>query len=307
MGYMPLNYDQLNLIDSSYVPSVVNLQQNKSFGFWQRSLFQRAVSVLQIDLPEDWQGATKDFFLYCLFRYGYVAVFDYEGMGTIFNPCSLSGYDVFYRPTNALIANPSFTKSLDLKIGEECAVLKLCPDYMGVYDVVNYYAEKLALLDNAINMSLINNKYAFMLGAKSKGAANALKKMLDRINDGEPAVIYDVKIADVDEKNGDPWHVWNRGNMKENYITTMQLSDFRTILNNFDSEIGIPTLATEKKERMVTSEANATALDSKSRVRVWIETFNSSAEVANRMFNLNISCKLREELEDGISDIDRTV
>ncbi|MBO7677266.1 MAG: hypothetical protein J6S49_07110, partial [Erysipelotrichaceae bacterium] len=219
--------------------------------------------------------------------------------GIIFNPCGLSGYDLYYRPTNAIVTNPAFTESLDLQIGSECEILKLTPDYMGIWDVITYYAEKLALLDNAINMSLINNKFAFMLAAKNKQAAEALKKMLDLINKGEPAVIFDRKVMNDPNDKDEPWQIWERPNLKESYLTTQQLSDFRTILNNFDSEIGIPTLATEKKERMITSEAEATKFDSKSRVRVWIDTFNASAKIVNDHYHLNISAKLREDLEGG--------
>lgn len=305
MYYRPLNYEQINVAAGSYNPSPVKAYNNKTFAFWERSLFQRAISVLKIDLPEDWNGTIKDFFNYCLFRFGYVATFERSEYGFIFNPCSLSGYDIFYRPTRALIANPAFTESLDLEIGKDCEILKLTPDYIGIWDIISYYAEKLSTLDNAINMSLINNKYAFMLGAKNKAAGEALKKMLDKINKGEPAVIFDMKLADDPTSKDVPWQFWERGNLRESYLTTQQLSDFRTLINNFDSEIGIPTLATEKKERMVTDEAKATQFDSKSRVRVWIETFNASADVVNAHYGTNIKASLVEEIEtagEGASD-----
>lgn len=301
MFYYPLNYEQINLISSTYVPSAVHLKDNKSYAFWERALFQRAISVLKINLPNDWEGSVRDFFNYCLFRLGYVAIFNHEKYGDIFNPCTVSGYDIFYRPTTAIVTNPAFDGSLEMEIGKDCEILKLTPDYMGIWDVISYYAEKLALLDNAINMSLINNKFAFMFAAKNKPAAEALKKMIDLVNSGEPAVIYDRKIMNDANDKSEPWHLLERTNLKESYLTTQQLSDFRTLINNFDSEIGIPTLATEKKERMIESEANATQYDSKSRVRVWIETLNASAKEVQKLYpNIKISCELRDDLEGGV-------
>ena len=299
MNYSPLNYDQINAMAGTVRPSTVKARNNASFVFWERALFQRALSVLKIETP--WTGAAKDFFNYCLFKFGYVAVFDQAEYGITFQPCGLSGYDWYYQPTNALIANPALSVSLNLKIHKECEILKLTPDYMGCWDIIDYYAEKLSLLDNAINISLINNKFAFMLAAKNKAAAEALKKMLDLINSGEPAVVVDRRVTDDVNSKGDPtpWQIIDRGNLKESYLTTDQLADFRTILHNFDTEIGIPTLPIEKKERMIDSEANALETDAIARSTIWLNTINETADMVNSMFGLSIRASLNYKEKEG--------
>lgn len=303
MAYFPFNYEQINAAAGTTNPSQVKSYNNATFAFWERALFQRAVSRLSFNLPEDWNGAVNDLFKYTLFKFGFVPVFKLAEYGITFNPGTLQGYDWYYRPTRALIANPAFPGSLDLRIGTDCEVLKLTPDYMGVWDIISYYAEKLSTLDNAINMSLINNKYAFMLAAKNKAAAEALKKMLDKINKGEPAVIVDARLANDPNDKQEPWQFWDRGNLKESYLTTMQLQDFRTLLNNFDSEIGIPTVGTEKRERMITDEAKATQSDSQSRLKVWVDCFNESAVAVNKMFGTNIRAEIEPfEKEGGTED-----
>ena len=301
--YAPFNYDQINLMAAHYKPATVKPYNNITFNFWERALFQRALSVIDISLPEEWStGGIDDFFYYVFFTMGYVAVFRTPEYGTTFQPCGLSGMDFYYRPTNAIISNPALSQSLDLKIGKDCAILKLTPDWMGIRDITQYYAEKLAYLDNAINMSLINNKYAFMLGAKNKGAGEALKKMLDLVNQGQPAVIFDRKIADnMGDGDKSPFQVWDQGNLKEKYLTTDQLNDFRTIMHNFDVEVGIPSLPAEKKERMITDEAAALTADATSRSKIWLKSINSSALEVNELFGLNIKAKLTYEdaLEEG--------
>ena len=309
MGYMPFNYNEINVAAGTYNPSSVKAKNNYSYGFWERALFQRALSVLKIDLPSEWNGSIKDLFNYCLYKFGYVAVFNKAEYGTIFQPCGLSGFDLFYRPTRALISNPALKGSLNLEIGKECAILKLTPDYFGIWDIIDYYATKLSELDCAIDISLINNKFAFMISAKNKPAANAIKKMLDKINSGQPAVIYDVKVRPGDLEDGEPWNVWDRGNLKESYLTTEQLADFRTLLHNFDTEIGIKTIPIEKKERMITDEATSLVADTVSRSSVWLDTFNESAIEVNRMFGLEIKAE-RREVEADVneqSDDDRNV
>jgi len=303
MQYVPFNYEKINLIQGTYVPSQQKLRNNQAFRYWERSLFQRALSAIEIKIPDEWTEAV-DFFNYCLYGNGFVAVFNSDDYGITFQPAKLTGIDWYYRPTTAVISNPALKAGLNLKIGEKCEILKLTPDYSGIFDVISYYAEELALLKNAINMSLINNKYAFMLGAKNKAAGEALKKMLDKINDGEPAVIFDQKIQDDPQTKTEPWQFWNRGNLKESYLTTDQLADFRTILHNFDSEIGIPTMPIEKKERMITDEVGSTERDAKSRAQIWIDTLNSSAKAVNKMFGLNISASFRYEEEEVTQDAD---
>ena len=301
MSYFPLNYDQINAYTASYNPSSVKYGNNKTFDFWVRALFQRAQSVIIPELPDAWDGTVKDFLFWCLFKFGYVPIWKQDELGMVFNPGGLSGYDFYYRPTKAIIANPALQESLELEIGSQCEILKLTPDYRGIFDVIEYYANKLATLDNAINMSLINNKFAFILGARNKVAGQALKKMLDLVNRGEPAVIYDMKLLNDPTDKEEPFQVWERKtSLKETYLTTDQLRDFQTILNNFDTEIGIPTIPYQKKERMVTAEAESKQIDALSRATVWIECLNGSAEQVKKLYpDIKLSFKLRYDPEEG--------
>lgn len=312
--YFPFNYDQINIAAGSYHPSVVKAYNNQSFAYWARSLFQRALSNVEIGLPDYWNGSIYDFFTYCLFKFGFIPVFERNDLGVVFNPGTLGGYNFYYNPTFALINNPAMNKSLKLAIGESkvdnsdgiCEILKLTPDYYGIWDIIERYAARLSNLDNAIDMSIINNKFAFFLGAKNKPMAEALKKMLDKINSGEPAVIFDSRMADDATSKDVPWQSWDR-KVKDSYLTTDQLADFKTILHEFDSEIGIATLPIEKKERMIKDEANSTNQDALARSDVWIQTFNESARAVNERFGLNIYMKRKEVNTDVEDNNDRSV
>ena len=300
MRYAPLNYDKINLSAGRFSPSSLKSFNNYSFWFWSRSLFQRAASVIEFTVPDQWEGKIKDFFVYCLFKYGYVAIFSDDRFGLSFQPCTLKGYNFYYQPTSCLVANPELNK--EFKLGSQAQLLKLTPDYFGVWDIIDYYAEKLSMLDVSINSSIVNSKFAYLLGAKTKGAAQALKKLLDQINKGEPAVIYDSRIFDDPSSKGDvsPFQTWFRDSMKNNYITSDLLQDFQTILNDFDREIGIPTIPYEKKERLVQSEAESTEIDSKARSTVWIETLDSSIKEVKQLYpDITLSAKLRDGGYEG--------
>ena len=292
--YIPMNYDHINLRAGTYQPSPVKNRNNRSFDYFVRTLFQRATTVFEWELPDNWDGNIKDFFLYCLFRFGYVVISDFDKFGMGFQPCSLSGYNFYYQPTNALISNPALDESLDLALGRDGELLKLTPDYMGVWDVLEFHAKKLALLDEAIEMAEINNKFAFFLGAKNKAAGQALKKMLDQVNKGEPAVIWDMKLMNDPTDKDVPWQEWKRDINEK--LTTELLSNFRTIIADFDSEIGIPTNGFEKKERMITDEANIKQADGKARSVTWYETIESSIMKIKKLYpDIRLSCRMRYE------------
>lgn len=294
MGYLPLNYDQINIDNSTFTPTTLESRNNKSFSYWQRSLFQRACSIVNFELPENWQGSTRDFLYWCLFRYGYVAIFEHPDFGFTFQPCTLSGYNWYYQPAKAIVTNPAINKSLEMEVEKDCAILKLTPDFRGIFDCIDYYAEKLSNLDNAINMSIINGKFAMIFGAKNKAGAHLIKKLLDKINQGEPAVVYD-EVISQNLKNKDdpqPWSYWER-DVKKTYLTTEQLQDMITLLNQFDNEIGIPTVPYQKKERMVTSEADSKIIDSTARSVVWRDCLISCNKVIIELFGRDLKPSLR--------------
>lgn len=291
-NYIPINYHNINVGAGTYNPSPVKAYNNKTFGFWVRALFQRVQSVIDFELPQTWQGNIKDFFLYCLYKYGYVVIFDSDEFGLSFQPCTLTGYNFYYQPTDVIIANPKL--NTQLKIGTECELVKLTPDYIGVWDILEYYAERFSCLDNAINMSLINCKTPYILGAKNKTASSALKKIFDKVNAGEPAVVFDEKLMNDPNSKDTPFQLLELlHNPKENYLTSDQLMDFQTILNNFDAEIGIPTVPYQKKERMVTDEATMRMYDGCARSLTWFNTLASSIDEVKKLYpNITLTAQL---------------
>ena len=308
MGYLPLNYEQINLMCGTYFPSQVKPYNNASFALWQRALFQRACSTIIITLPEEWKKH-KDLLYYSLFAIGFVGVGKMSEIGNWFNPGTLSGYNFYYEPTKFLLANPALPAGAkqEFIIGKECELLKLTPDYMGIWDVITFYAEKLAALDVAINTAIINSKFAFIVGAKNKAAAEVMKKLFDQVNSGQPAVFFDKKLANDGTDQEEPWQVLFRDNLKSSYIVTDLLRDFQTVINDFDTEVGIPTLPYEKKERLVTDEAKSKEIDATSRSIVWYEELKRTAEICNEFMqfedgSIEVELRYKGGEEDGYSE-----
>ena len=313
--YMPLNYEQINLLECTYLPKSIKAHNTQTFNFWQRAFFQRACSTLIIKMPEIWQP-NKDLLYYCLFAFGFVGCGELPELGKWFNPGTFNGFDFYYRPTRFILTNPYFKEAdgISLEVGKECEIIKLTPDYYGIWDIISYYAEKLATIDVALNTAIINSKNAFIIGGKNKAANEVLKALFDRINRGEPAAFFDKKLADEGTNNSEPWQFLKLQDVKSNYIVVDLLRDFQTLINDFDTEIGIPTLPYEKKERMVTDEATSKAIDATSRSIIWYDTLKDSFERANKFLNFSdgdkLEVKLRYDIvkggEDNVNSEDNT-
>lgn len=310
MGYKPLNYEQINNIEGHIQPSMLKYCNSVTYAYWQRSLFQRAISTIDFEgLPDTWKASVRDFFYWCVFAYGYVGVFDTDEFGLSFQPGAFYGFDFYYQPTEFIVANPKLNQRFT--IHEDCEIIKLTPDYRGIWDIISYYAMLLSALDSGINMSIVNNKFAYLMGAKNKAAAETLKKIFDKIAAGDPAVIFDQSLLQDDpQTKTEPYQFLERTNLKQSYLTTDQLMDRSTLLSSFDAEIGIRSVPYQKKERLVTAEAESREQDSTARLMVWKATLDSSLELVNNMFGTSIKAVLTyeggEDLVSGEDNTDRS-
>lgn len=279
--YAPYKYGEINLNSALNPPAGVKFYNNETFEFWERALFQRAAYSIESVLPNEWSGNVRDFFYYCIFKFGFIAVSKNVRFGKFFQPCGLNGVGFYYGPISCIISNPMY--SAELELGKDAELLKLTPDFRGVWDVITFYADKLAGMSAGIDMSIINSKFGFLIGANNKAAAEALKLAFDKIQRGEPAVIVDKKLLRDPKDEKDPFELI-LSNLKNMYILPEQLQDIQTILNMFDAEIGIPTIPYAKKERMVEAEAESRQTDAISRATVWIDCLNSSADLIKKTF-----------------------
>lgn len=308
MAYLPLNYDKINIIEGTQTPSVLK-HDSASFDYWVRTLFNRASSNLIFGLPSFWQGDIANFFYYCMLKFGFISIQDLTGkgkrgdeLGLCFSPVNLTGINFYYQRTIAVLSNPTIDESYELEIGKDCVLLCMTPDKMGIWDVIERYALLLSNLDNAINMSIINTKLPFILGGKSKAAVQALKKIMDKVNSGQPAVFYDSRIQDDVQTKDSPFQFLRLlENPKQNYLTTDQLMDLHTILSDFDSEVGIPTIPYQKKERETAFESQSKVADGQARSLVWKRTIDDSLKEVKKLYpELDITFKLRWEVDSDV-------
>ena len=299
---IPIYYDHANSVMSRQRPFKVFTQDNRLAWYYQRYLLQKAMSVFEWDLPETWtKYRGKDYFLYCLYCFGFVAVVNTDKFGVIPQACTLGGYGVFYEPKWAVIANPLLRGVLQPTIGKECELIKLQPDYGGVMDIVYQYAEQMALASQAVSVNLINSKFAYIFAAENNASAQSLKKMYEDITSGQPAVVVDKKLFRAD---GVPaWQLFMQ-NLKQQYIASDILSDMKKIEAEFDTRIGIPNANTDKRERLITDEVNSNNAGTNALASQWKTTIDDSIERVNKLFGDSckpLAVRWRKLEEGGVS------
>ena len=294
---IPASYDYINAYNHQYAPSSIHVKETGLSWYFKRYLIQKIISVFKFEgIPETW---AKDYFLYTLFVFGYCAVINTNKYGVIPQHCMLSGYNIFYRPNRAIITNPLFSRTIEAQIGKDCELIRMAPDWCGVWDIVEYYADLMALTSETVAVNLINSKFSYVFAAENKASAESLKKLYDQIASGEPAAFADKKLFTDD---GDPsWYLFVQ-NLKQNYIAGDLLEDLAKIDSRFNTEIGIPNVNIAKASGVGEAEVMANNIDTHSKAALWLETIKDSLEKVNEMFGLNITVSIRFTGEEVMSN-----
>lgn len=306
MDYFPLNFSQITNINSVNSPSTIKQRNNRAYAFWCRALFERAMSVFEWKIPDLWLGPQMELMQFVLARNGFGLVAHEKDYGYFFQPCTLSGFGFFYQPIQAILSNPALNKTYN--IGKDCEIVKMTHDYIGIWDIVDYFATKLAQLDTSINTALVNSKNAWMLFGSNKSAALALKKATDLISQGEPAVVFDSRALikqDAISDNRDPVIKIDLGARENAEIVGIQLQDVQTILTMFDTEVGIKTVGgnQSKKERLTEFESESKIFETQARCSIWLQELQDSFTRVNNFFpDLDIWVELRETEQDDSKD-----
>lgn len=285
-------YETANIIGSVVVPGAVDVLKNATAAYFAKYLLEKAISVFKWTLPKTWD---KDYFLYSLYVNGFVGVFNSGAKyGTVPQWGTLNGYNIFYAPSKFVYSNPLIGTG-ELVIHEECELIKLQGNFTGIWDMICYYAGKMALLAEAVDMNAINVKSSKIFFTKNKAAAETLKKLFDKVSSGNPCVVLDADLLDDEGKL--TWE-WFNDNLGQNYIVDDLLIDLRKLENEFCTDLGIPNSNTEKRERLITDEVNSNNTETALRAELWLERLQDCVERVNNMFETNIKVEWRHNPND---------
>lgn len=291
----PFTYDYLNSVDSQIPNSFLHIHNTGVSRFFKRLLMLDTLSVFEWKLPESWDS---DYFRFVLMGFGWICIFKTDQFGIIPQWATLSGLNVFYRPTRAIVTNP-LINSRELDINRNCVILKLSPDYKGLADVVDYYGDLLALCYESLSINILNSRLSYVIGVNSKAEADTFKVLYDEIASGKPAVVRrENKInQNLGKSFNDQWQTLLQ-NIGQNFIAPEMLDSLNQIRDEFLTVIGIPNLSERKKERVNTIDSERNSFETKTKIDLWLEELQDGIDKAVKMFpelSGNLSVKKRFE------------
>lgn len=298
---IPSYYDFANAYNAEFNPSTVHVKNTQLTNYFIRYLYMRLLSVFDIKYPENWY---RPYMNYNLFMRGHFAVFNTLEYGVIAQGGTRSGIGLYYQPTEYIVANSLLTKYQKLTIGESCAVVRLNDDWCGLFDLISYYAEQMALVVEAFDMNVVNSKSSVVFFAKSKALAESFKKMYDTLSNN-PMVVVD-KDMQATEDDMPAWQSFQQ-DLRQNYLGEEFLANLYAIENRFNTRIGIPNIKYEKNERLTANEVTANNIETQSLATLWLENIREGFETANKMFGTDLSIEMRfdyerEDLESEADD-----
>ena len=163
-----------------------------------------------------------------------------------------------------------------------------------MWDIISYYAVQLAEIQLSANVNLRNVKLAYVYLAEDNKEAENFKKMTDKVDSGE-AMVFAKKGSSQNKAE----LFFN--NVANTYIVDKLLVDMRKIISNFDMEMGIPTVNTEKKERLISDEANSNNAETTLRINYIIDRLKKECKKCKEMFGVDIDINLKGDLKNADS------
>ena len=267
-------------------PSNVDGQFSTSTLYYRDWLFRKVFSIFEFEgFKPEWE---MDYYIEHQFLDGEICVCD-TTLGVLPLQTGHAGINVFNHPTTCVIANPilgSFEKTID----KDCILIKLQYNFKGINDILDRYATLLAMCDSSISVNLMNSKVAFIGFADTPQLIKTLQKLYDKLSAGFPAVF--AKRSDKVE--------FFFNHVKENFVAKDIQDVKRMIVNEFLTEIGVPTANVNKRERLNADEVHISDAECTSNIWHWYKNLKEGWEKASAMFeDVNVTVKIHEYKDES--------
>lgn len=219
-----------------------------------------------------------------------IALMNYQAYGS---PDIYSYYNQYQVISNYLQPNIDYTKvyNLDEDIVIGWATKNHEPIFLLIETLVEQIVEDLVLID--YQRRALKMPFAITCMPEEKD------KYLDTINrvieDDEPVIILSSdEIRNIEIMNLSP-----------TYIIDKLRDDIKSITGDIKSILGLKSLNIEKKERLITSEAESNNDEVETNINNYVKEISSFFDRVNAMFGLSLKISVREDKENIILEEDR--
>ena len=265
------------------------VENDETTRYFMRSLYQRVYAGFNpLNNPPLWD---VNYFKNVTLSEGYIGIIKTEQYGIIPQICAPTGErGIFLQPTKILVSQPLV--QFNGTLGEDCELIRLTPDWLGIWDIIEHYAVRMAIAVTSFDVSLFNSRASFIAAGKNKSATATIKALYEDMSKGKPLLVYDKEMKGDGLDESDPIWTYN-ADIKNNYIGDKILDALHAIREDFDQEIGIAAIG-QKKERMITDEVSQLTADATARAETWFDMLTQTYDKVNALFpELNLSFSLK--------------
>lgn len=300
-------YDILNNIRDDNIEKVYDVSDvSLGYNYWFWKLLNFCMTIFDYQgLPET---LPKREIESNLLLTGHDIVFKYRGDIITCNTC-LYGFDLYYNPTSATLANPSIRDYINLEIGRNCDIIynsSLKDNVLYIYSdgsmlsFIRRYARLLADVESTLDIHMINSRLTSYPVASTDNIVQNIKQFFKKVRAGKTAVITDDAIIQqfrsVDI---------NRSNIHDGVNDWLVARD--KILEMFFRDIGVKFYNPKKAqvsedELQVNNQMLVISLDD------MLQERRAGVERINNMFGTNITVDISEsfklkEVQDNGEDV----
>lgn len=292
MNDFPMTYAmQEYFAEFNMQPSTVKGRINDANLFYRRQNYNDLYSAFKFDLSA--AGWTLGWFRFWVFHYGSVAAVYTKKFGWILHPYSILEYDVDYQPKKISVHCRFIDNDIIGIVGLNCVIFHAFDDYFGFDDIVQHYAEKLASIDKAVDVNLMNAGIGMVAQAESKKQADEIGEAYGKASTGQPLVIVGKKTLGEDGLQPMIPDIASR------YITDKLLIDKRKVRNEFLTAVGIKNANMDKRERLNSQEVEANDDETRALVTVALENLRKGFRDFEEISGISCTVELRYTYEEG--------
>ena len=194
--------------------------------------------------------------------------------------------DIYHFPTLAIVANPALDKSLNLKIGTECVVVKNDSLLQGTMPIIEKYSSLLAEAELSMLIKIISSRTSTLISASDSRTIQSAKDYLCDLESGKLGVIAD--NAFLESLKTQPYAGGGAG--AENLTDLIEIRQYlRACLNN---DLGLPSNYNLKRERISNTESQFDYEALKPFIDDMTKCRKQGIEEINALFGYNIEVEL---------------
>lgn len=230
-----------------------------------------------------------------LFARGFTSFFRHPRMSYMSLPCDSTGrLNVYGDPLRYRATGQNFQYEFN---ADEAVIIENNKLRLPTHQFLMFYVNKLAEAERTMDVNVKANKTPVVVLCDDKDVLS-FKRIFQQVDGNAPAIFADRSI-NLDNMQALDLKVKFLGN---------ELMDYKkSVENELLTFLGINNIPSEKKERLITDEANSNNQLIDSFFELGLEARQRACEEINKLYGLNVTVKRREKVINtpGVDNVEK--